>query len=154
MERKKRTLFVGIAILCLALFGLCAGAMVIIKNLLMPPERKALPRTASDIHERHWIEEGLVGQDSVYILKARITKDEFLKYVDELSLTPHTPSREYALGFGIDWYHHRIYSDKDPAWWKPHPYLGFGDVWVHDGDSWWLYAKYEEGYVYIVFYNI
>ena len=50
--------------------------------------RRALPFSAEDVHEWH-LENGFL-PDYSYQLKAKITADQFSRYVDRLGLTPHS----------------------------------------------------------------
>ncbi len=107
---------------------------------------------AGEIHEWQWSEGGLTGQDYVYILSAKITEQQFLEYVDRLDMTPHTPEREYSPGFALYWYPHELHSNEALEWWTPS--RDDDGVYVYDGRSWWDYAKWENGYIYVVSYNI
>jgi len=56
-----------------------------------PSWRRHLPANATDIQEWAWAD-----GDVSYLLKARVTDAEFLKFVASLGLTPHTPDRKYS----------------------------------------------------------
>jgi hypothetical protein len=123
--------------------------MALHNRLTISPLRRALPTTATEVQEWQWTEEGLLAQDYAYQLKAKITEQEFLEYIHKLELTPHTPERKYGLGFVLSW---GIFDSPQRAWWDPSP--DTTNTYVYDGGSWWTYAKWENGYIYVVSYNI
>jgi hypothetical protein len=53
----------------------------------LPGLRRALPWSASDIHEHRWEEGGELAQDYTYCLRARLTREAFDCYVTDLGLT-------------------------------------------------------------------
>ena len=128
----------------------------IVRDVTMSPLRKALPPAAQDIHEWSWDEGGLLAQDYDYVLKAKITQDEFDQYVRDLGLSPHTPTRQYSGGFQPDWDLSWLWrldnNGVRPDWWSPS--TDVSGTYVYDGGSLWTYAKYEDGYLYLVSYNI
>lgn len=88
----------------------------------------------------------------MYLLRAKITEDEFYTYVNKLNLTPHTSTREYGYGFILNWHPHEHLTDDQLDWWTPTE--NFDSTYVYDGGSWWRYAKYEDGYIFVVSFNI
>lgn len=153
MTKKKRLRIIiirGLTIL-LVFSGVCFAVWLIVQNLTMSPFRKALPSTAQDIREWYWDEGGLVPQDYIYLLRAEITEEEFHDYVKQLGLTPYIADNEYSLGFTPYWYFSQL-TDEQLEWWKPTE--NFDGIYIFDGGSWWQYTKYENGYVYVVSFNI
>jgi hypothetical protein len=143
---------ISTVVFCLSTTATLIGARYVLRNLIATPLRKELPRTARDIHEWRWEESGLTGQDYLYLLKARITEQEFQGYVDKLGMTPHTSSRQYQHGFHPHWHPVVLSLAKDIDWWTPSK--STQATYVLDGGDWWTYAKYENGYVYVVSLNI
>jgi len=130
----------------------CLGGRALIQNIFASPLRKGLPPTATQIREWRWAEGGLTGQDYAYLLRAKITKQEFLDYVDRFDMMPHTPEREYSCGFFLDWCPGMLHSCESPEWWTPSNRSD--NTYVYDGGSWWQCAQWENGYIYVVSYNI
>jgi hypothetical protein len=149
MKRKpfSRHALVTILILCGACIGIGVGAQRAIRTVTMRPLRRALPPTAQDVHEWSWEEGGLTGQDYAYCLKAKITRSEFDAYVKKFNLTSYIPNQQYSNGFYPSW---RCKDEID--WWTPSD--DTSSTYVYDGGSVWTYAKYENGYVFVVSYNI
>ena len=116
------------------LLALAFGCDIIAKS----PYRQALPDTASDIREHRG---GVV--DFTYLLRARITEEEFEDYVKRLGLVLKS-SGVLQAGINVG---PRERHDDDPDWWSP--------IWSvdrvygirRDGDV--ISAKYEGGFVYL-----
>jgi hypothetical protein len=107
--------------------------------------RRELPWMTKDIHERYWSHGFL--PDYSYYLKARITEEQFWRYIAKFKLTPHTSTRQYSESPDpwLDW-------DPDPySWWNPSKSLDSTFVW--QGHDTWTFAKYERGYLYLVSLN-
>lgn len=154
MNKKRRFLsyaLIGIVGLCLVFAGLGLGIRQVINAMTASPLRKALPSTAQDIHESAWEEGGDTGQDYCYLLRAKITPAEFQQYVNKLNLTLHTPTRQYSNGFSPNW-SISCGIGKKPDWWTP--LNDSSGTYVREGNSAWTYAKYENGYIFVVSYNI
>jgi hypothetical protein len=66
--------------------------------------RSSLPETAADVHEHAWADGFLPDYD--YYLRARVTKPEFDKFVQDLGLTPHTTTRIYSESSCLSWSGH------------------------------------------------
>ena len=105
--------------------------------------KSELPSTATEIQESVWADGFL--PDYSYILRARISGQEFADFCLRLKLTPHSESRTYS-------------DDKHWLSWTALPNVDGGDWWGateslertfvrQDGTS-WSFAKYENGYLY------
>lgn len=105
--------------------------------------RKALPSSAQDIHESYWTDTLLPDYD--YKLKAKITEEEFRRYVAKFGLTPHTTTRKYSdLVVCLDW---AASPEFRRGWWDPSTSLDSTFVW--QSNTVWTYAKYERGHLYL-----
>ena len=103
--------------------------------------REDLPPGATDIKESSWAEGFLPDYD--YYLRARMSKQDFMQFVAEQQLTPHTPSREYSEGLALSWSGHLL---EDATWWNPSEDVSA--TYVREANTEWTYAKYEDGYIY------
>jgi hypothetical protein len=103
--------------------------------------RSSLPETAADVHEHAWADGFLPDYD--YYLRARVTKSEFEKFVQDLELTPHTATRTYSESSWLSWSGHLL---ADSEWWKPTEDLE--GTYVKEGGTTWTFAKYEDGFLY------
>ncbi len=153
MNKGKRFLsciLVGLAGLCI--WGVVARMAVrwAVYELTAPPIRKALPFTAQDVHDWSWEEGGETGQDYCYMVKAKITPEEFRQYINRFGLTLHTPTRRYSMDYSPGW-NGCTFIEK-PDWWTPSDDMS--GTYVHDYGSAWVYAKYEGGYIFVVSYNL
>ena len=161
MKSKTRVAYLLAGILALCLVCACAGLAGLagrdfIGRATVSPLRSALPATAEDIHEWSWDEGGPLAQDYDYVLKAKITQSEFDQYVRDFKLTPHTPGRRYTEPFEPDWELGWLW-DMDNNGVRPEWFTATTDLsgtYVYDGGSSWIYAKYENGYIYVVAFNI
>ncbi len=105
------------------------------------PLLRALPSSATDVHE--WSREDGFLPDYTYLLRARITPEEFQSYVQARGLTPHTATREYEdLELWLRW----KYKPELP-WWNPSDSLN--TTFVANSGREWTYAKYEDGHIYV-----
>jgi hypothetical protein len=138
---------VGTVALCMVCVGIWLGIRQVAYEMTATPLRKALPPTAQDIHEQSWGEGGEIGQDYCYLLKARITPAEFQQYVDRFGLTPHIATQQYS-----NWSMINCGTERKPDWWTPSDESG--SMYARDEDSTWTYAKYENGYIFVVSYSI
>lgn len=111
-----------------------------------------MPATAQDVREWHWSEGGLLPQDGMYLLRAEMSEDAFSEYVTELELEPYSPNGTYSYGFTPDWYLYSQLVDEPLDWWTPT--RDDDGTYVYDADAWWIYAKYENGFIYVVTFNI
>ena len=105
---------------------------------------RMLPKTTQEVHEWSWSDDFL--PHYVYLLRARVTQEEFDVYVAKLGLTLHTPSRKYEEPAEpwLDW--GRGPDEKTP-WWNPSPSLQ--STFVAQGHDTWTFAKYEKGRLYL-----
>jgi hypothetical protein len=105
--------------------------------------RKALPWSAREIHECYMTEPLL--PDYSYQLKARITEHEFRDYIARFKLTPHTSSRTYSEeAIWLSW---NEVPGFERGWWDPSDSLDSTFVW--EGNDTWIFAKYENGHLYL-----
>lgn len=149
-NRKRLQIGIGLIIL-LVLSGVCFGVWAIVQNLTMSPLRKALPSTAQDIREWYWDEGGLIPQDYMYLLRAEISEQEFYEYVAQLGLMPYRAEPTNSFDFYPQWYFSPL-AEEQLEWWTPTN--NSEGAYIYAGESWWYYAKYENGYVYVVSFNI
>ena len=132
--------------LMLALATVCTVAVIgffWLRPEQMPP-RRALPFDAEDVHE--WYMANGFLPDYSYQLKAKITHEQFLRYVSRLGLTPHSDTRRYTQS-PIPWLSWRAQPSFKGDWWDPTASLSSAFV-SQDGDC-WTFAKYENGYLYL-----
>lgn len=136
----------------------CAGASIIVAVLYIGglaacyelftwPFRKALPWTATDIHEWYWSETLL--PDYSYYLKAKVTENQFRTYVARFGLTPHAPDRAYSES--SIWLNWESAPESDGGWWNPSDSLD--TTFVREGHDTWTFAKFEQGYLYLASLN-
>ncbi len=107
--------------------------------------QRKLPRYAQDV--RVWKHADGFLPDYMYLLRARISQDDFARYAASLNLTPHSPTRKYEEGPAeqfMDW-------GRRDDWWDPSPDLA--GTFVDQGQDTWTFAKYENGYVYLKSFN-
>ena len=101
-----------------------------------------LPETATEVNEWAWADGFL--PDYSYILKAKVTQQEFNEFNLKLGLTPHTPTRIYTESDAmLSW---NAPPGCDEAWWDPSPFLDA--TFVEEGSDTWSCAKYEDGFLY------
>ena len=124
------------------LFGALLGVLLAFALgcdlLIQSPYRKGLPDTASDIREHR---SGVV--DFTYLLRVRITEEEFETYVKRLGLELKS-NGGYQGGANAE---PGERNEDDPDWWSP--------IWSvdrvygirRDGDV--ISAKWEGGFVYL-----
>ncbi len=140
--RKKRTLVAAfVLVLAVVIVWLCSGAG-------QWGFRRALPPSAQDVHE--WFQEDSFLPDYTYMLKARITEQEFRNYVDRFQLTPHTPARVYSQDTE-PWLRWHPARSETEAWWDPGESLS--ETFVRQEGDTWTFAKYENGYLYLYSLN-
>ena len=113
-----------------------------------PPDeifQKKLPPTAKEVQV--WLQEDGLLPDYTYLLRARITKEEFEQYVAELSLTPHSAERKYDDSVAwLSWSAQPLRGSA-PEWWIPT--RAQETTFVRQERQNWTYAKHENGYVYL-----
>ncbi len=139
---RKSTKFRG----CLLALAPLAVAGIIAFLWIRPDEttaRRALPSSAEDIHE--WEQDFGFLPDFTYHLKAKITEEHFHHYVDKFGLTPHTSTRQYTQS--ADWLSWESLPGSVGDWWNPSNSLEF--TFVRQEDDFWMFAKYEHGYLYL-----
>ncbi len=133
LRRERRTLVTALLVLCACLV---AGYFV----FFVSPLRRALPSSASDVHEYSWTQPGPLSQDFSYLLKARLAKDELAPYAERAGLVP------YERGLEI---HHGIDGAWDTAWgqpwWDPPPELdgSYVDFW----QGGWTVVRWKDGWL-------
>jgi hypothetical protein len=126
-------------LLCLGLAGCAALIGLWLFRLGRPTYHSGLPPSASHVQEASLD----LFPDSAYFLKAELPAAEFLPYVAQFGLTPHTSSRVYTADpLWLAWGHPMA-----PAWFDPTPSLEHTYV-LQDGHLWVL-AKYESGCLYL-----
>lgn len=103
--------------------------------------RRELPWTAEDVHERYW-SDGFLPDDS-YRLKARITDEQFRRYIAKFELTPHAPTRAYSESPDL----YLTWSPRTDTWWDPTDSLE--STFVSQDRDTWTFAKHERGYLYL-----
>ena len=105
--------------------------------------RRALPSNAEDVHE--WFREDGFLPDYSYQLKAKISDEQFHRYIERFELTPHSPERQYSEGPEpwLSW------QNNGPTieWWDPSESLA--ETFVKQSGDNWTYAKRERGYLYL-----
>jgi hypothetical protein len=95
------------------------------------PHRRALPWSASEIHERSCTD--MLLPDFDYYLKAKISRPEFLEYVGKFGLEKEIAAEEYGSG-------------KNNDWWDP---SGKVEAYSLAGKDWSMRAIYCRGYIYV-----
>jgi hypothetical protein len=102
--------------------------------------RKKLPWSATDVHEWHW--EDFLIPDYSYCLKAKMSEEAFLDYVQEFGLEKKEMPLENKY---VSWSGPR----EDQSWWDVSTNLDDTYMFIDaQGDGWTL-AKYENGYLYL-----
>jgi hypothetical protein len=106
------------------------------RYLNTPPSVRALPRSATDIHE-YYEDSGFPLYDYARYMKARIPQSEFAAYAKRLGLRPRR-----AGEIPLSW------IAGDPAWWNPTE--SQEETWrrIDSRDS-GVQAKWENGWVYV-----
>jgi len=133
-KTKKRWLLAGACVGILAAFA--AGGWYICYTLTAHPAVRALPSSASDLHE-FYRDSGFPHYDYTYEMKARMPAEEFPAYAARLGLRP--------LG---NLQAHWGWWPGELAWWDPAPSME-GTYIEQDDDSGTM-AKWENGWVYVV----
>jgi len=126
----------------LKLIGIYALGICLTYNLLGWDFRKELPLLASDVHE-HFYADGFL-PDYSYFLKAKMSEQQFQRYIAKFKLTLHTPDRKYSEDLWLDWGGSHL---APLSWWDPGKTLEHTYVW--EGGDTWTFAKYEHGYLYL-----
>ncbi len=125
------------------------GLRTLVVYLTESPLRRALPHGATGIEGWSWTEPGPLGQDGSAMLRARIPEDAFEKYAKDLGMTPHTANRAYGNGFSPSYV---SLADEPLDWWDPTDEVE--GTWVLDQGSSWTWAKWENGFVYVLSWSI
>lgn len=123
----------------------CAVALVVLfvvlvflgRLLFVSGARRALPWSASDVHEHEWVEDGILPQDFDYKLKARMPKEELAAYAARLGLPPYVPGQPTTSGWG---------ADTALGWWDPPARLD--GAYASFGDGSWTVLIWSNGWVY------
>jgi hypothetical protein len=82
--------------------------------------------------------------DFDYYLKAKMPREDFEPYCATIGLTPHFPGRVYTDGDRLSW---RSWSYHEVDWWDPSE-SEEGTYVSQEGHD-WVFAKYENGEVYV-----
>jgi hypothetical protein len=141
LARKKRLRGATIAALIGATLFL-GGWRYFFPSETRSPFRVALPKRVIETSEWYFSDGFL--PDYAYYLRAKISPEDFDKYVKYFSLTPHSVDRKYEGGFsaGPAWV-------SGPAdWWNPSAST-LTTFAKQDALDSWTYAKYENGYLYL-----
>jgi hypothetical protein len=112
-------------------------------SMLGHPARTALPFTASEGHEYASPYYG-VQMDYYYLLKARMTENQFADYVVRLKLSPlkEIPSSRRSF------YHWHGFENSTRRWWNPTNNIANSYHDTTTRGSMVVLAKYEMGYLY------
>lgn len=106
--------------------------------------RHQLPWGAQDVHE--WYQEDSFLPDYSYLLKAKITEDQFRSYIGKFGLTIHSENRKYSEP-SDPWLNWTDWSGRKNDWWNPSSSIE--NTFVAEGGDTWTFAKYEQGYLYL-----
>lgn len=117
-----------------------SGVWLVVKRLAEPPVIAALPSSASDVRT------SLVEYPPDYILfvKARISPEGFTQYIESLELSKvdgATLSAEERAT--LQWN-----LRESPRWWDCSDEVE--GTFLHISGKLWIYAKLEEGHVYLI----
>lgn len=110
--------------------------------------KTALPETAVEVKEWYW-QEGFL-PDYEYYLKAKMSKQDFLKYIDTLKLVPYSDTLKFEddiLWSGLS----GLFRDNVKDWWLTDENKDSSYVW-NKGQE-WNTAKYVNGCLYFYAYN-
>ena len=135
---------VAVVVALIAVFAIAALAWIVSERWNQWEFRRLLPGDAKDVHEL--IHENGLLPDYTYQLKAKISDEQFRKYVERLGLTPHFSGRPYS-----DEQHWLNWQAREPDWWDPSESLD-GTYVEQIGDT-WTFAKHERGYLYLMSLN-
>jgi len=105
--------------------------------------RKELPWLAGDVHEHYTTD--ILLPDYSYYLKAKISEAQFQRYIAKFKLTLHTSDRNYTDD--TVWLQWDAHDSTPNHWWDPSKTLNNTYVW--QGNDTWIFAKYENGYLYL-----
>lgn len=106
--------------------------------------RRALPSNAEDVHEWFW-EDGFL-PDYTYKLKAKMSDEQFHRYLERLKLTPHSPDRPYSDDSQV-WLRWKDRHGGALECWDPSESLA--ETFVLQAGDTWTFAKRERGYLYL-----
>ncbi len=109
--------------------------------------RRALPSHAEDVHES--IREDGFLPDYRYKLKAKISEEQFRRYIEQFGLTAHSSMRKYSddADVWLRWQH----SGRKVDGWDPSESLD--ETFVRQAGDTWTFAKRERGYLYLMSLN-
>lgn len=138
-----------VSITLLVIVGICFGGWLIFREITTSPFRKVLPATAKEIHEWSWHEPGPLAQDHFYMLTAKISEQEFDKYVHQLDLNLYNKNND---SLALDWYAYETHTSERFDWWGPAE--NSDEIYTYSTGSYWEYAKYENGYLFLIAFNI
>lgn len=114
--------------------------MPALAKLFQPVAKRALPPSATDIHEYSWQNYWFV-PDYCYFLKAKITQEEFEAYKTKLKFVPIPEDAKEEVNW-CSWEH---FVDE---WWDPLPTSNGAFYHPESTDSKLGIMKYENGYLY------
>ena len=107
------------------------------------PLKRALPEVASILYEGGTT----IGTDSFSYFKAEIDEPLFHEYCERLDLTPHHPGRKYTDDMKwLSWERFRVYGTKGVR----EPVLGLEGTYVRQEGHHWVFAKWENGAMYVM----
>ena len=127
----------------LATIGIYGAGIVLCYQMFTWSFRKELPWSATDIIETYYSDTLLPDYD--YRLKAKITESQFQNYIKSFELSLHTNERKYSDD--VVWLYWGASSKSKGGWWNPTDSLTNTFVW--QGNDTWIFAKYENGYLYL-----
>ena len=142
--KNRKLIFISLGLLvsmCCLISVVCSAFTY---NLFTNPGRyiTELPKNAKDVN---YVDEDLF-PDYIYRLRAKIDEKDFVPYVEKFKMTKHTPDRLYDedCPYCISFFK----GVKDYDWWNPTDSIE--NVYVYQSNTTWTYAKYENGYLYLV----
>lgn len=148
-KRRRKILVVALLVAIPVLAGTALGVRTLVIYLTESPLKRALPSSATDIHQWSLNEPGPLGQDCSYMLKARVSYQQFSSFRQRLRMKRHTPEREYQHGFSP---HFNSLATEDLPWWNPTDSMEA--VYVLDQGSSWTWAKHEDGHMYVMSWSL
>lgn len=122
------------------MIGLLIGVLVFFDDWIPSRVVRALPDSASDVHEYYW-DDGFTG-DFVRVLKARMPESDFPAFVNNLGLIDKYDPAVHGSG--------RVSFSAmcGEDWWNPPESLDNAYIEYRPGDDYYVVVKYHEGYAY------
>jgi hypothetical protein len=112
---------------------------IFLDKVLPSNVRRALPASATDIHE--YDDTNYFLGDYAHCLKAKMPESEMPGFAAKMGLTSRYSSTTYGK-LGLNWV-----AAEGASWWNPPATLD-GGYFTYKGTSSYSVAKYENGYVY------